>query len=479
MSLQIESDNPNKPNTAKTKFECKYLYRGTCAAILILVSTVLFSLAWLDFVLVHNQTGHLLGSGNIGMTVGIYVILFFLIGQFTGAYRIGVDRKASLMAACVLTAFTVDFIEIFLSMAITGQFRFFPNFLGRYALLFLIQSPVLCILLIPMINIYRKTFPPLQILEVYGDRKHGLHRKIDGIKYKYHVVDMVHYKMGIEEIKKRMEAVDAVLISDIPSHEKNMIQKACVDQDKRLYFVPKISDVIVRYSEELNVIDTPLFLRRKIGISWWERGLKRTFDIVASVAALVILSPVFLITALAIKLEDGGPVFYRQERVTIGGRQFMILKFRSMIVDAEKDGRPRPAGEKDDRITRVGNVIRACRVDELPQLWNILMGDMSIVGPRPERYEHVELYTKQISEFTFREKVKGGLTGYAQVYGKYNTTALDKLKMDLIYIMNYSLVMDLQIIFETVKILFQKESTEGFDTEQLEEMRVAEQREAS
>ena len=479
MYFKVGSDNLRQKNADSKKFEWKYLYRGTCAAILILVSTALFALAWLDFVRVNNQTGHLLGIGNIGMAVGIYGILFLLLGQFIGAFRIGVDRKASLMAACVLTAFTVDFIEIFLSMALTGQIRFFTSFLSRYNLLFFIQSAILCILLIPMINIYRKTFPPLRILEVYGDRKHGLHSKINGIKYKYHVVDMVHFKAGMDEIRQRMEAVDAVLISDIPSHEKNMIQKACVDQDKRLYFVPKISDVIVRYSEELNVIDTPLFLRRKIGISWWERGLKRTFDIVASVVALAILSPVFLITALAIKLEDGGPVFYRQERVTIGGRRFMILKFRSMIVDAEKDGKPRPAGEKDDRLTQVGNVIRACRVDELPQLWNILVGDMSIVGPRPERYEHVELYTKQISEFTFREKVKGGLTGYAQVYGKYNTTALDKLKMDLIYIMDYSFVLDLQIIFETVKILFQKESTEGFATEQLEEMHVGEQREAS
>lgn len=230
MSLNERYDNEIKPNSARTKIEWKYLYRGACAATLIAIGTVAFALVWLDFVSANNQTGHLLGNGNIGMAVGIYAILFFLIGQFTGAYRIGVDRKASLMAACVLTAFTVDFIEIFLSMAITGQFRFFPNFLGRYALLFFIQSAVLCILLIPMINIYRKTFPPLRILEVYGDRRHGLHRKIDGIKYKYHVVDMVHYKMGIEEIKERMEAVDAVLISDIPSHEKNVFK---IDGDVR------------------------------------------------------------------------------------------------------------------------------------------------------------------------------------------------------------------------------------------------------
>ena len=148
----------------------------------------------------------------------------------------------------------------------------------------------------------------------------------------------------------------------------------------------------------------------------------------------------------------------------------MILKFRSMIVDAEKDGRPHPAGEKDDRITKVGNIIRACRVDELPQLFNIFAGDMSIVGPRPERYEHVIKYTQDIPEFKFREKVKGGLTGYAQVYGKYNTSALDKLKLDLTYIANYSVLLDFQIIFETIKILFQKESTEGFDSERAKEM---------
>ena len=289
-------------------------------------------------------------------------------------------------------------------------------------------------------------------------------------RYKYHIKDAIHYKAGLEAIRQKVEEVDAVIISDIPSHEKNMVLKVCVDMDKRVYFIPKISDVIVRYSDELNLIDTPIFLRRKIGVNFYEKVIKRFFDVVLCVLTLVVLSPVFLVTTIAIKHEDGGPVFFRQERVTIGGRRFMILKFRSMIVEAEKDGRPHPAGEKDPRITKVGNVIRATRIDELPQLLNIIKGDMSIVGPRPERVEHVEIYTKMIPEFSFREKVKGGLTGYAQVYGKYNTTALDKLKMDLMYVMNFSLLLDLQIIFETVKILFRKESTEGFSEERAEEM---------
>lgn len=450
--------------------EGKYLYRRVCALILTAVATAMFSFVWLRFVSVNNITGHLLGKGNIGMATIIYIILFIQIGNGLHAFKIGVERKAMVMSSLVLTLLTVDVIEVLLSMAITGEFRFFWQFCWRYALLFLVQAVVLGFIAIPMINLYRKTFPPFQLLEVYGDYKHGLHHKINEVKFKYHVAKMVHYSIEENELVEEMGKYDAVLISDVPSYYKNRVLKLCLDNNKRVYLVPKISDIIVRYSDELNLIDTPLFLARNTGMSFFESLVKRIFDIVLSAAALIILSPVLIITAIAIKLEDGGPVFFKQERCTIDGKKFMILKFRSMIVDAEKDGRPHPAGEKDPRITKVGNVIRACRIDELPQLINILGGTMSIVGPRPERVEHVEKYTAEIPEFTFRSKVKGGLTGYAQVYGKYNTTALDKLKLDLIYIMNYSLLLDLQIIFETVKILFQKESTEGFTEERIEEM---------
>ena len=277
-------------------------------------------------------------------------------------------------------------------------------------------------------------------------------------------------KTPLKNFLNEMKNFDAVLINDLPDRQENRLIKLCYGQDKRVYFTPKLSDILVKGSEELNLFDTPLYLRRNNGIPYWKLAVKRFFDIILSLIALIILGPILLLVALAIKLEDGGPVFYKQERCTINGNKFMIIKFRSMIVDAEKDGKPHPATEHDDRITKVGKFIRACRIDELPQLFNILKGDMSIVGPRPERVEHVEKYTSMIPEFSFREKVKGGLTGYAQVYGKYNTTALDKLKLDLIYITNYSLLLDIQIIFETVKILFQKESTEGFSESQEKDM---------
>ena len=459
-------------DNASTTFKknSKYIYRFICEVIFTAVACLIFFNFWYEFVKVNNNTGKLLGLGNLGMATGIYLILFVIIGKWLHAFKVGVERVANILASQILALFTVNLIECFISCAITGQFRFFFNFVEIYFVAFLLQSVANCLLSVLMINFYRRTFPPLTILEVYGDYQNDLFNKINGIPYKYVIKDRISVDEDENTIYERMKGYDAVLLNDLPSGKKNKLEKMCYKMNKRVYFMPKISDILVKNSEELNLIDTPLFLCRNSGISLMQRFVKRLFDIVLSLSTLVILSPLFLITALAIRLEDGGPVFFRQERVTIGGKRFMILKFRSMIVDAEKDGRPHPAGEKDDRITKVGNIIRAIRVDELPQLINILAGDMSIVGPRPERWEHVEKYTQEIPEFPFRHKMKGGLTGYAQVYGKYNTNALDKLKLDLLYITNYSLLLDLQIIFETIKILVQKESTEGFTEEASKDM---------
>lgn len=452
------------------KIEGKYVYRGICAVILTAVACTIFFEDWYSFVMVNNQTGHLLGLGNLSMAVIIYGLIYIIIGKYLNAFRIGVDRISNVLASQVLTLFTTDVIEILVSMAITGQFRFAPDFAAIYAVTFVLQSFVISLLSIAMIGRYRKLFPPLRLIEVYGTHANQLSRKIMERPDKYRVVDEVPYEENEQVMRELFQYYDAVLVNDLPSHEKNKILKICFELDKRVYFTPKISDILVRSSDELNLFDTPLYFCRNRRIPVVQLAVKRICDIVLSLFALAVLSPVLLITAAAIKLEDGGDVFFTQDRCTIDGRVFRIYKFRSMIMDAEKDGRPHPAGEKDDRITKTGHIIRACRIDELPQLLNILKGDMSIVGPRPERVEHVQAYTEEIAEFPFREKVKGGLTGYAQVYGRYNTTALDKLKLDLIYITNYSLLLDIQIIFETVKILFRKESTEGFSEEQQQKM---------
>lgn len=456
------------------KVQNRYIYRWMCMVIFCVIATGMFFYVWYSFVKVNNQTGSLLGLGNLSMAAGIYLVLYILIGKALKAFTIGVDRKANLLASQVLTLFSVNATELFASCAITGQFRFFPDFLWRYLLLALVQSLVLCLLTIPMVDLYRKLFKPQQLLEIYCDESNETLDFMNGRPDKYHVARTVNISEGTDKIFSLINEYEAVLINDIPSEQKNIILKECFRIGKRVYFTPKISDIIGKNSDDINLFDTPLYLCRNNGISVFQLAVKRFFDILFSLIALIITSPIFLITTIAIKLEDGGPVFFRQDRVTIGGKEFSILKFRSMIVDAEKDGRPHPAGEDDDRITKVGHVIRPTRIDELPQFINILKGDMSIVGPRPERVEHVRKYTNDIPEFSYRLKVKGGLTGVAQVFGKYNTSPLSKLKMDIFYITNYSLLLDLQILFETVKILVQKESTEGFSEEVQKEMHDAE-----
>ena len=450
----------------KLEIEWKYIYRGMCAVILTAIAGGSFFYVWHIFVFFYaanyQRYSYLRGIGNQLMSLTIYLALYILIGHGLRAFAIGVERVSNILASQVITLFLTDICETFVSMAVTGRWRFWGHFLWKYAKLFALQAVTICIASIIMIKLYRILFPPIDLIEVYG-RENGLYTKVNKLQYKYHISESIYAEEeSPEKIMEKIEPHQAVLLNDLSAKMRNKILKACFRMDKRVYVVPKISDVIMKNSEELRLFDTPMLLCRNREISWWQRIIKRGFDILLSLIALIILSPVMVITAIAIHAEDGGPVLYRQERVTRGGRKFQMLKFRSMIVNAEADGKPHPAGEKDPRITKTGSFIRACRIDELPQLVNILRGDMSIVGPRPERVEHVEKYSRLIPEFDFRLKMKGGLTGYAQVYGKYNTTPLDKLKLDLTYITNYSLLTDVQIIFETLKILFVKESTEGF-----------------
>ncbi len=444
----------------------KYMYRGICAVLLTAVNVFIFFLTWYQFASDHNNTGYLLGKGNLGMSVIIYSSLFILAFYGLGGYKIGVNRKTGILSSQIVATITVNIIEVFVSMAITGQFRFVFLLLGEYAVMSILQIAACVAFTLPMSWLYQSLFPPLQIIEIYGDHSNHLFEKINGRADKYHIARSIKYSNHDDEfLRQEINSFDAVLINDIPSQIKNSILKICFELDKRVYFTPKLSDIIVRSSDNINLFDTPLYLCRNIGMPWYKRAIKRSFDVVLSLIAFIITLPVMFITGIVIKCEDGGPVFYKQERVTMNGKRFYILKFRSMIVDAEKDGKPHPAGVNDNRITKVGRFIRRTRIDELPQVINILKGDMSIVGPRPERWEQNEAYSKEIPEFPFRLKVKGGLTGYAQVYGKYNTSALDKLKLDMMYIMNWSILLDVQIIFETLKVLFKRESTEGFKEE--------------
>ena len=308
---------------------------------------------------------------------------------------------------------------------------------------------------------YFRTFPPLKSMIVF-DTREGLEHLIGeyGLDKKFQVENTIFVKECLENMGV-LDSMEAVFLSGIHSHDRNVILKYCIDKKVRAYVIPRIGDVIMSGARKMHMFHLPILRVERYSPTPEYCFVKRFFDVAASSLALVILSPVMLVTAIAVK-ADGGPAFYKQCRLTKDGKEFYVMKFRSMRVDAEKDGVARlSTGDKDDRITPVGRFIRKCRIDELPQLLNILKGDMTIVGPRPERPEIAAQYEEEMPEFRLRLQAKAGLTGYAQVYGKYNTTPYDKLQMDLMYIANPSLIEDFRIILATVKILFMPESTEG------------------
>ena len=320
------------------------------------------------------------------------------------------------------------------------------------------------VLILLYTSLYHQLYAPHDMLLIYGHRR-GVELKIkmDARKDKYNISGLISSDEGYDKIIQEIPKYDAVVINDVPAQLRNDLLKYCYRYRVRTYVSPKLTDIMLRGARNITLFDTPLLLVKGTGLTPAERVTKRAMDILISAIVLLILSPLMLLIAAAIKLEDGGPVFFRQKRLTRNGREFDILKFRSMVVDAEKYAGAVLATDNDPRITRVGRIIRPFRLDELPQLINILKGDMSIVGPRPERKVIADEYCKDIPEFAYRLKVRGGLTGYAQIYGKYNTTAYDKLRLDLMYIENYSLLLDIKLMILTIRILFSKESTEGVD----------------
>ena len=320
------------------------------------------------------------------------------------------------------------------------------------------------VLILLYTSLYHRLYAPHDMLLIYGHRR-GVELKIkmDARKDKYNISGLISSDEGYNKIIQEIPKYDAVVINDVPAQLRNDLLKYCYRYRVRTYVSPKLTDIMLRGARNITLFDTPLLLVKGTGLTPAERVTKRAMDIFISAIVLLILSPLMLLIAAAIKLEDGGPIFFRQKRLTRHGREFDILKFRSMVVDAEKYAGAVLATDNDPRITRVGRIIRPFRLDELPQLINILKGDMSIVGPRPERKVIADEYCKDIPEFAYRLKVRGGLTGYAQIYGKYNTSAYDKLRLDLMYIENYSLLLDIKLMILTILILFSKESTEGVD----------------
>ncbi len=442
----------------KSYEQYKRILRFLTSALILAVEIGIYWFAWNRYF--SQAAGTPFFRKGDWLMVAIYAILLLFFSRMYGGLKIGYLEKGNVLYSQILSVILVNLIT-YLQIALLA--KRFLNIIP-FLILFACQVIAICIWTFLANRLFQGLFPPRQMLLVYGNRPSlTLMDKMNCRKDRYQIRQVVHIDDGVGRIKEMIPDFDAVVICDVPSQIRNQILKHCYGKGIRVYMTPKISDILIRSAEDVNLFDTPLIMARNGRMPVEQAFVKRVMDVVIAGAACVIASPFMLLTALAVKLQDGGPALYKQKRLTIGGREFYVYKFRSMRVDAEKDGVARLASAGDSRITPVGSFIRKVRLDELPQLFNILRGDMSIVGPRPERPEIAAQYEAEMPEFQYRLRVKAGLTGYAQVYGKYNTTPYDKLKLDLHYIQNYSVMLDLKLMIQTVKILFMKESTEGVE----------------
>ncbi len=471
--------NTNEYNLRKME-SFKRLINLALSALCLLLETGIFAYNWL----VHFQYSVVESLRNFGykghiVEIAFYGLILLFLSTMYGGMRMGYLRNSELIFS-QLFATVLALMFIYVELSIMAHQPFVPKV---FLMMLAEQTIVVCIYTNIATRIYRSIFPPRKLLLIHGERPiEDIYNKFESRRDKYIIEKTLCMREGMDRICQEIlhsyekGECNAVVVWDVSTAERNQILKFCYSRSIRIYVMPKLTDIILAGAEELHIFDSPLLLTREYSLSMEQRFIKRSIDIICSLILLVVTSPIMLLTAIAVKLYDGGPVLYKQVRCTRNQREFNIMKFRSMRTDAEKDGVARLAQKNDSRITPIGKFIRKCRIDELPQLINILCGDMSFIGPRPERPEIIKQYIEIMPEFVYRTKVKAGLAGFAQVYGKYNTSPYDKLKLDLIYIEHYSVWLDLKLMLLTLKVLFWPDSTEGVESEQVTAFRQAQGR---
>ena len=388
----------------------------------------------------------------------MFTLLYFFFARIYNALIVGNYRLTELAFSQLLSFSFSDGVYF------VAAFFWFHNFQRIHLSLFLfalvLQTLSATILAFVFNRLFAHYDEPRKVIIIYGSGNYDdLVAKMNRYRHRYHILGCIEESEGIDALKKRILEGEDIYLFNIERRLQNQLIRYCRQQNKNIHVSLDVDDLVLKSYELSHFFDTPFLHNRNSSVQWYYPIVKRVGDILIALILLIITLPVLLVTVIAIKVCDGGPVLYCQKRLTKDGRIFTIYKFRSMYVDSEVS--PRLAEKNDSRITPVGSIIRKFRIDELPQLLNVLKGDMSMVGPRPERPEIAEEYAKTIEDFPLRLAVPAGITGYAQVYGLYSTTPLDKLKLDLLYIADRSVLLDSKLLFHTVKIVFKPESSEG------------------
>lgn len=447
-------------NKSKFNFRKRFVQLAL-VLVLILILGFLFFYTWVSEYNQILRRPYIL-KGNIFLMI-VYMIVEYIFMLFFDCNNISDNRTANIIFSETLASISSNILVYFVMIipaAALGLMPFTP-------IIILTLKDILVIILWSYIVhiVFTKVFPPEAMLLISSEN--SIDKEICKFlrrKDLYDIKDSIPYKNNLEQVYNLCDKYDSIIIGDISSEARNDIIKYCFYDSKSIYVIPKLSDILIKHSDDIFTCDMPIYFSSNFGLSAENIIFKRLTDILVSIFVIFLFLPIWLVIALLIKIEDGGPIFFIQKRVTKDDKLFNIIKFRSMKVNSN-DINVLPTINDDPRVTKIGKFIRKLHIDEVPQFINVLIGDMSVVGPRPERKEHYELYSNEIKEFNYRTKVKAGITGLAQIYGKYNTSAIDKLKLDLIYIKRYSLMFDFELIFRTLKVLVIPDNTDGFDVE--------------
>lgn len=419
------------------------------------------------FLLLGIDNWQVLKISRTSVVMGFTFVIFgILMVRTYGRYDVGVRKSRpiiiSLSLAMILDDVITYIVLLIMNTNDANNRTFKVSSLGFLLLAVLAQILIITVMTYIGNSFFFYVTPPERTLVVTSTKgeEGKIRHAVELFHKRYTIIKTVQYED--EMLMKYLQETDSVFFYDVPAGERSELVRYCYKKMINVYCNPDIEDILLHNSGQVMFSDLPFYKAEFAGMTFEQRVLKRLMDIVVSAIMLILTSPIFLVTAIAIKKNDGGKVFFRQERATINGRIFRIYKFRTMKENIEN----RSVTKDDDRITPVGKVLRRYRIDELPQFINIIKGDMSLVGPRPEMMENVDEYTKKLPEFRYRLRMKAGLTGYAQVMGKYNTSSRDKLILDLMYIENFSIFTDIRLLFQTLTVLFTAEdSTEGFGTD--------------
>jgi len=405
---------------------------------------------------------------TLATTLLTFVVLIIAMHAVYGGYDVGRKKSKPVISAMITGTFITDLVS-YLQLEIMNVNENYNHRLILFGVdfMYLILAMAFQIGFIILFvragnDLYFHFHPPRSVLLILGspDQEESLRAKVGRYKLQWQVDDCALY--SVPDIRERIRKAEVVFLGEMPETDKSILLKYCYDMRKDIMCKAQLQETILCNSRPAIVDDAPFLEMEYYKMSFFQRIAKRLGDIFISLFCLILLSPLMLITAIAIKLEDHGPVFFRQKRLTIRGREFTIWKFRTMTVEASSREHQVSTEINDPRITKVGRVLRKYRMDEIPQFWNVLRGEMSLVGPRPEMISNIDMYKATLPDFVYREKMKAGITGYAQIEGRYNTTPEDKLMLDMMYIESFSVWLDVKLLMRTATVLFKRDSTQGF-----------------